>query len=392
MDDLSDVLLGLMIAAFLGHVFTLLRWRRGWNKSNLVPMDPDRESKTQTTVFEVVVPVRNEAQRIGTLLDDLKASLGPMNVRVWVVDDWSDDDTVRVAESHPLAPEVVSLSAITSRGKPQRGKKSALLAGIEHASSPWVVTLDADVRLGPGWGPAWQRGLALIDETCGAVAGPVRLWTGNQSGRWAEVQALDYAAQMGWSAAALAHGQPASASGANFAVRRSTYPDTRNLGASGDDALVVQSLHRQGMKVSWLPDQNAIVSTDGALHLVEWTHQRMRWAGKAKHYSFHAKRTAAWVMVAGLMPLVWTSWWGMAPSWTRAWTAVCFWVVWNAMNVAYVRPVAQWFGLPHPWQAWWRLAWSQPLQLPFLVLASWGWLSPWGIASKPQWKGRTCTT
>ena len=126
MDDLSDVLLGLMIAAFLGHVFTLLRWRRGWNKSNLVPMDPDRESKTQTTVFEVVVPVRNEAQRIGTLLDDLKASLGPMNVRVWVVDDWSDDDTVRVAKSHPLAPEVVSLSAITSRGKPQRGKKSAI--------------------------------------------------------------------------------------------------------------------------------------------------------------------------------------------------------------------------------------------------------------------------
>ena len=69
MDDLSDVLLGIMIAAFLGHVFTLLRWRRGWNQSNLVPKDPNSESKTQATAFEVVVPVRNEAQRIGTLLD-----------------------------------------------------------------------------------------------------------------------------------------------------------------------------------------------------------------------------------------------------------------------------------------------------------------------------------
>tara|TARA_B110000003_G_scaffold49690_1_gene48542 strand:+ start:1628 stop:2806 length:1179 start_codon:yes stop_codon:yes gene_type:complete len=392
MNDLSDALLVLVLAAFLGHAFTLLRWRHGWRKSTLFQRDPRRKNNGQAPVFEVVVPVRNEAERIGTLLDDLKASLGPMTVRVWVIDDWSDDDTVRVAKSHPLAPEVMALSAITSQEKPQRGKKSALLAGIEHASSPWVVTLDADVRLGPGWARAWQGSLAHIDESCGAVAGPVRLWTGTQSGRWAEVQALDYAAQMGWSAAALAHGQPASASGANFAVRRSTYPDTRNLGASGDDALVVQSLHRQGLAVSWLSDPDAIVSTDGALDLVDWTHQRMRWAGKAKHYSFHVKRTAAWVIFAGLMPMVCVVWWGLSPSWTRAFTAVFFWMVWNALNVAFVRPVAQWFGLPHPWQAWWRLAWSQPFQLPFLMLASWGWLSPWGIASKPQWKGRTCTT
>ena len=124
----------------------------------------------------------------------------------------------------------------------QEGKKAALLAGLDVLDTTWAVTLDADVRLHPSWGEAWLHALASPAERCGAVAGPVRLWDSHDGGRFGQVLALDYAAQMGWSAAQIAHGRPASASGGNLADRRTAYPDTRHLGPSGDDALVLQTL------------------------------------------------------------------------------------------------------------------------------------------------------
>ncbi|MGB1943134.1 MAG: glycosyltransferase, partial [Flavobacteriales bacterium] len=202
------------------HAWTLKRWARGWK---LAAQATASVEATAQADFGIVIPCRNEEDRLPHLLDDLVTALRSnpalSHVPVVVVDDWSDDQTASLARRHALQPHAVSMQEHSSTPY-EGGKKAALLAGLEVLNTTWAVTLDADVRLQPEWGSAWLQALASQPERCAAVAGPVRLWDGQNTGMFGEVLALDYAAQMGWSAAQIAQGRPASASGANLAVRR----------------------------------------------------------------------------------------------------------------------------------------------------------------------------
>lgn len=363
------------------HAWTLRSWSRAWRKAltSGVGVEP------RAVDWTVVIPARNEAMRLGTVLDDLASQ--DLQVQILVVDDHSTDGTASLAASHQLAQRG-QLRVLTADGT---GKKSALLTGMASASTPWVVTLDADVRLGPSWAQAWHDRLSEVGSNTACVAGPVVLSLSPQSpSLWEGMQALDYAAQMGWSAGCLVRDLPGSASGANMAVRVDTYPDTRNLGASGDDTLVVQALQRGGHRVGWLADPRATVRTAGATSFSEWIQQRMRWAGKAVHYDRRAKQTAWWM--ASMSVAQWAFWLGAcvastAGMWGLAWG---WWALVTGMNLAYARPVARWFGLQTTWAQGIMLGLTQPAQVPLILMAQAGLLRPWGIASKPSWKGRTC--
>ena len=252
------VVSGLTLAV---HAWTLKRWARGWKLAAKATSPVEAPAQAD---FGIVIPCRNEEDRLPHLLDDLVVALRThpalSQLPVVVVDDWSDDQTASLACRHALQPHVVSMQDHSSTPN-EGGKKAALLAGLDVLDTTWAVTLDADVRLQPSWGEAWLHALASQPERCAAVAGPVRLWDGRDGGRFGQVLALDYAAQMGWSAAQIAHGRPASASGANLAVRRTAYPDTRHLGPSGDDALVLQTLSSSGWHVEWMGDPRGTVST-----------------------------------------------------------------------------------------------------------------------------------
>ena len=373
------------------HAWTLRRWARGW-KQAVAASAPTKEPIQAD--FGVVVPCRNEEDSLPHLLDDLVVALAThpalSHVRVVVVDDWSEDQTASLARNHTLNPQVVSMQDRTS-APDQGGKKAALLAGIDALNTTWAVTLDADVRLNSEWGEAWLHSLASQAERCAAVAGPVRLWDGRDHGVFSQVLALDYAAQMGWSAAQIAHGRPASASGANLAVRRNAYPDTRHLGPSGDDALVLQTLSNNGWWVKWLGDTHATVSTAAPKDWRQSAQQQLRWAGKAGHYLPHVKRTALWVAWTSICPWMWLGYGLFANSEWNALMSAGFWLGLTATNVAFVAPVAGWFNLPRRPTLWLGLACMQPLQAPLLALARLGLLRPLGVAPKPTWKGRTCT-
>lgn len=91
----------------------------------------------------VVIPARDEAERIGPLLDAIVGA--PSVSEVIVVDDQSSDRTAATA---------VDAGARVISGAPLpegwAGKAWALQQGIEAASADWIVTLDADVRPDPG--------------------------------------------------------------------------------------------------------------------------------------------------------------------------------------------------------------------------------------------------
>ena len=83
----------------------------------------------------VIIPARNEATTVGSVLDAVFAA-GPLVCDVVVVDDHSSDDTATVAERH--GARVLTLTSPT-------GKGGAMAAGVAATDADIIVFLDADV-------------------------------------------------------------------------------------------------------------------------------------------------------------------------------------------------------------------------------------------------------
>ncbi len=103
---------------------------------------PVRPVATPATKVGVVVPARDEADRIGPLLDAIVGA--PTVGELIVVDDQSSDDTSEIARAS-------GADVIAGRPLPDgwAGKAWALQQGVDAATSEWVVTLDADTRPDP---------------------------------------------------------------------------------------------------------------------------------------------------------------------------------------------------------------------------------------------------
>jgi len=98
----------------------------------------------------VLIPARNEADVIRGTIDAL-ANQGS-GLRVIVVDDQSDDGTADAARRASDAADGLTLDVITGAPLPDgwAGKMWALEQARNHATTPLVLLLDADIELAPG--------------------------------------------------------------------------------------------------------------------------------------------------------------------------------------------------------------------------------------------------
>lgn len=89
------------------------------------------------TDFTLLIPVRNEAENIGPLHEEITRVLAGMDYQVIVVNDGSTDDT---------AQRLAAIPAWRTLSTPPRGKSRALEAGLAHVATATVVTLDGDLQ------------------------------------------------------------------------------------------------------------------------------------------------------------------------------------------------------------------------------------------------------
>ena len=95
----------------------------------------------------MVIPVKDEAEPIGALIDEVAAALTPHGIgfEIVCVDDGSTDDTLeRLCAKRAREPRLRVL-----RHSRNCGQSAALHSGVRLAASDWVATLDGDGQNDP---------------------------------------------------------------------------------------------------------------------------------------------------------------------------------------------------------------------------------------------------
>ena len=112
--------------------------------------------------LSVVIPTLNEARNIGHVLD-----LMPPVEELIIVDGCSDDGTVQAVREHRPEAQIIL--------QPPAGKGSAMRAGFEIATAPYVVAMDADGSMDPRELPAYaalfELGYDVVKGSRSAVGG-----------------------------------------------------------------------------------------------------------------------------------------------------------------------------------------------------------------------------
>lgn len=117
----------------------------------------------ETTTFAVVIPTFNRSARLVQALRSVLAQTSSYNFEVVVVDDGSTDDTEQVVRALD-SPRVAYLR------QENAGVNAARNLGASSTTAPWLVFLDDDDEVAPGWldglGRAIEDDRAVV--SCGA--------------------------------------------------------------------------------------------------------------------------------------------------------------------------------------------------------------------------------
>ncbi|WP_420385756.1 glycosyltransferase [Roseivirga sp.] len=239
----------------------------------------DRKGEKSHLACSVLVPFRNEADNLSTLVESLSRQ-SHSGFEVLFINDHSTDEGETLLEEllkrSPLEASVLSLSGTS-------GKKAALNEGIHQSSHDIIVTTDADCTMGAGW----LTGLLLPfdDEQVQMVLGPVNL---KGQSLWQKMQSLEFSSLMAITSLSASLGKPLMANGANIAYRKAAFEQVNGFqgidsSPSGDDELLMHKIISHfGGGVLFNRSGNTLVSTEAMPTWSEFRNQRIRWASKWK--------------------------------------------------------------------------------------------------------------
>jgi len=246
---------------------------------------PQAKGRAETFV-SVVIPARNEAERLPDLLNSLLVQTYPKySFEVIIIDDNSTDNSLAILYNFRENHQELNIQILTSQPKYEGAyKKQALTQAIQQATGEIILQTDADVILPPHW---IERMTHAFDDETVFVTGAVRYVTKNV---FTEMQALELAGLVGLSASGFSMNRPFLCNGANMAFRKSTFEAIGgykgiNHIASGDDLLLLQKMQLiYPNRSAFIWSAEVIVDTYPCENIRGWWVQRRRWVSKSLAY------------------------------------------------------------------------------------------------------------
>lgn len=196
---------------------------------------------------------------------------------------------------------ITPIRGVNDEGK---GKKHALHRLI-HATEADAVWLHDDDIIRPTATDA--EAIATLGDA-GLLILPLRMQT-TQSTLIQRLQVIEYAALQQLTTRTAKRGRAILCSGANLIVRREVWleaePHLHPEIPSGDDMFLLEYCKRTGRKIAVSEAENMTATVTAQPTLRALLRQRMRWAGKAPHYTdADIRRAGALVTVALVLQLL----------------------------------------------------------------------------------------
>lgn len=374
----------LLIGLLFLYSFLLLVYRSFFLK--LKPFHFQEYTSRKNNFFSVIIPARDEQASIeGCLRTILSQAYQPSCFEVIVIDDYSRDETAAVVES--LQTEfsnlkLIRLESVLGNKRINSYKKKAIEIGIESCRGEWIVTTDADCRVGKHWLSSLNAFIGSYDPY--AVAAPVCFFYEHTF--ISLFQCMDFMSLQGVTAAAVSAGLHNMCNGANFAYRKDIFSQVNGFHgidqlASGDDMMLLDKIRKKyPSKIRYLFSQDAIVSTYGMKTWADFLNQRIRWASKTGQlkdwkiklvlYGIYAFNffLLVFFFLGFLHPQLWLLW-------------LLLMGVKTLSEIIFMVPVCRFYAMSPLLK---RFPLLEPFHLIYIVLA--GWL---GMFGHYKWKNRT---
>ena len=248
---------------------------------SLEPTPPVRINQgVSSKAISIIVPFRNETERIRPLLASLALLKDMPEVEVIFVDDHSEDQTADLIRSK-LGD---SLDFRILQAEPSEGsaKKAAIEQAIKAAKYYWIATLDADAEIASTWLSAVRD---YLENDPDVLIGPIAIEAkGDLLGTIQKVEALGIQQ--------LARGMhglsfPIVANGANLIYKKrwfeknTPYADNKQI-ASGDDMFLLRKAVKERSRIHYLNESKGVVTVQGEVSWKAFFAQRTRWLKKSQ--------------------------------------------------------------------------------------------------------------
>lgn len=203
-----------------------------------------------------------------------------------------------------MSATLAHITPIRGMNDEGKGKKHALHRLI-HATEADVLWLHDDDIIRPTATDA--EAIATLGDA-GLLILPLRMQT-TQSTLIQRLQVIEYTALQALTIRTAKRGRAILCSGANLIVRRDVWleaePHLHPEIPSGDDMFLLEYCKRTGRKIAVSEAENMTATVTAQPTLRALLRQRMRWAGKAPHYTdADIRRAGALVTVALVLQLL----------------------------------------------------------------------------------------